>query len=90
MRKRLIFAETGAQAFRWKGVLLLVQENYYEALNNYFAALKYYEFNTSFATLYIYQDIAIIYQRLENTDQAILLFYTIDLLINNRLVRRGG
>ncbi len=68
------FAETGAQAFRWKGVLLLAQENYYEALNNYFSALKYYEFNPSFATLYIYQDITIIYQRLENTDQAI--FYS--------------
>ena len=64
----------GAEANRWKGVLYLANEDYYEALNNYFAALTYYEAHPAYATLYIYSDIAIIYARLENTEQNI--FYT--------------
>lgn len=62
--------ELRAQAFRWKGMIYYDQENYYEALNNLFEALKYYETDPGAITIYLYSSLTIIYSRLNNYDQA--------------------
>ena len=62
--------ELRAQAQRWKGMIYYDQENYYEALNYLFEALKYYEENDGPFTAYLYNTITIIYIRLNNFDQA--------------------
>ncbi|HTE13152.1 MAG TPA: sensor histidine kinase [Chitinophagaceae bacterium] len=68
--KNTSIPELRAQAFRWKGMIYLMHEDYYEALNNLFEALKYYESHVDRFTLFILTNITDIYTRLNNLDQA--------------------
>ncbi|MGC4038312.1 MAG: sensor histidine kinase [Chitinophagaceae bacterium] len=62
--------ERRAQAFRWKGLLYFEEEDYYEALPNFFESLKYYDYDIGNVTVYLYSNISTIYLRLNNLDQA--------------------
>ncbi|MES1216239.1 MAG: hypothetical protein ABUT20_12055, partial [Bacteroidota bacterium] len=62
--------ERRAQAYRWKGMIFYEKEDYYEALPNYFEALKYYDYDIGRVTVFLYHDIASIYIKLNNLDQA--------------------
>lgn len=62
--------ERRAQAYRWKGRMCYAAEDYYEALPYFFEALKYYDYDIGRVTLYLYTDIASIYIKLNNLDQA--------------------
>jgi two-component system, NarL family, sensor kinase len=62
--------EQKAMAQRWKGMIYYDQENYYEALNYLFEALKYFEYEVGSATYSLYNIITIIYIRLNNLEQA--------------------
>jgi two-component system, NarL family, sensor kinase len=62
--------ERRAQAFRWKGMIYYEAEDYYEALPNFFEALKYYDYDIGRVTVYMYSDISGIYLKLNNLEQA--------------------
>jgi two-component system, NarL family, sensor kinase len=66
----IILLKLRAQAQRWKGMIYYDQENYYEALNYLFEALKYYELHVDFVTLSLYKTIGNIYIELNNFEQA--------------------
>jgi signal transduction histidine kinase len=63
--------ELRAQAYRWKGMIYYMEEDYYEALPDFFEALKYYDYDIGYVTVYMYTNIANIYTKLNNLDQAI-------------------
>jgi two-component system, NarL family, sensor kinase len=63
--------ELRAQAYRWKGMIYYMEEDYYEALPDFFEALKYYDYDIGYVTVYMYTNIANIYAKLNNLDQAI-------------------
>jgi signal transduction histidine kinase len=63
--------ELRAQAYRWKGMIYYMEEDYYEALPDFFEALKYYDYDIGHVTVYMYTNIANIYTKLNNLDQAI-------------------
>ena len=63
--------ELRAQAYRWKGMIYYAEEDYYEALPDFFEALKYYDYDVGYVTVYMYTNIASIYTKLNNLDQAI-------------------
>jgi two-component system, NarL family, sensor kinase len=59
-----------AFAQRFKGMIYYDQENYYEALNYLFEALKYYEYHSDIVTFSTYKTIGNIYIALNNFEQA--------------------
>lgn len=63
--------ELKAQAYRWKGMIYYMDEDYYEALPAFFEALKYYDYDIGYVTVYMYTNIATIYTKINNLDQAI-------------------
>ena len=62
--------ELRASAQRWKGMIYNDQENYYEALNYLFEALKFYEYDAGSVTVFLYTTITNIYIHLNNLEQA--------------------
>ncbi|MBL7743964.1 MAG: hypothetical protein JNN00_10865 [Chitinophagaceae bacterium] len=59
-----------ADAHRGKGMIYYEQENYYNALNQFFESLKYYETRNSYTAMLLYTVIANVYARVNNYQQA--------------------
>jgi len=69
--KDMRLLEWKSMAYRWKGAIYFEQENYYTALDHFFEALKYADYNNKKTNIRLNEYIAEIYTTLNNLERAL-------------------